>query len=127
MLSYKVSRRRATEKICTPTARLVEVKMIKHIVMWKLKEVAECGDRLQNARKMKHDLEALKSKIPQIRHIEVGLNSLPSEGSYDVALSAEFENEKDLETYQKHPEHLKVAEFIGTVRERRAVVDYTIG
>lgn len=100
--------------------------MIKHIVMWKLKEVAECGDRIQNARKMKRDLEALKSKIPQIKHIEVGLNSLPSEGSYDVALYSEFENEKDLETYQKHPDHLKVAEFINTVRERRAVVDYTI-
>lgn len=101
--------------------------MIKHIVMWKLKEVAECGDRIQNARKMKHDLEALKSKIPQIKNIEVGLNSLPSEGSYDVVLYSEFESEKDLDAYQKHPEHLKVAEFIGTVKERRAVVDYTIG
>ncbi len=100
--------------------------MIKHIVMWKLKEVAECGDRVQNARKMKQELEALKSKIPQIRHIEVGVNSIPSEGSYDVVLYSEFENEQGLALYQKHPEHLKVAEFIGTVRERRAVVDYTI-
>jgi len=98
--------------------------MIKHIVMWKLKEVAECGDRAQNARKMKHDLEALKTKIPQIRHIEVGINSIPSEASYDVALYSEFENEQDLDIYQKHPEHLKVAEFVATVRERRAVVDY---
>lgn len=98
--------------------------MIKHIVMWKLKEVAECGDRVQNARKMKHDLEALKTKIPQIRHIEVGVNSIPSEASYDVVLYSEFNNEQDLEIYQKHPEHLKVAEFVATVRERRAVVDY---
>jgi len=101
--------------------------MIKHIVMWKLKEIAECGDRTQNAKKMKHDLEGLKIVIPQIKHIEVGLNSLPSEGSYDIVLYSEFENEKDLEIYQKHPDHVKVAEFISTVRERRAVVDYTIG
>jgi hypothetical protein len=101
--------------------------MIKHIVMWKLKEIAECGDRIQNAKKMKHDLEALKSKIPQIKHIEVGLNSFPSEGSFDVVLYSEFENEKDLETYQKHPDHRNVVEFIGRVRERRAVVDYSIG
>ncbi len=100
--------------------------MIKHIVMWKLREVAECGDRIQNAKKMKHDLEALKSKIPQIKQIEVGLNSLTSEGSYDVVLYSEFDTEKDLETYQKHPDHMKVAEFISTVKERRAVVDYTI-
>jgi hypothetical protein len=99
--------------------------MIKHIVMWKLKEVAECGDRIQNARKMKHDLEALKGKIPQIKHIEVGVNSIPSEGAYDVVLYSEFASEQDLQAYQKHPEHLKVADYISTVRERRAVVDYT--
>jgi len=98
--------------------------MIKHIVMWKLKEVSECGDRVQNAKKMKQDLEALKGKIPQIRHIEVGVNSIASDGSYDVALYSEFNSEQDLEIYQKHPEHLKVAEFIARVRERRAVVDY---
>jgi hypothetical protein len=43
-----------------------------------------------------------------------------------VALYSEFDNEKDLEIYQKHPEHLKVAEFIAKVRERRAVVDYHV-
>jgi hypothetical protein len=87
--------------------------MIKHIVMWKLKEVSECGDRIQNAKKMKHELEALKTKIPQIRHIEVGINNIASDASYDIVLYSEFANEQDLETYQKHPEHLKVAEFIG--------------
>jgi len=100
--------------------------MIKHIVMWKLKEVSECGDRVQNAKKMKHELEALKTKIPQIRHIEVGINNIPSDASYDIVLYSEFANEQDLETYQKHPEHLKVAEFIGKARERRAVVDYHV-
>jgi hypothetical protein len=100
--------------------------MIKHIVMWKLKEVSECGDRIQNAKKMKHELEALKTKIPQIRHIEVGINNIASDASYDIVLYSEFANEKDLETYQKHPEHLKVAEFIGKARERRAVVDYHV-
>lgn len=109
------------------TVRRKEISMIKHIVLWKLKEVSECGDRLQNARKMKQDLEALKAVIPQIRHIEVGLNSIPSDASYDVALYSEFESEKDLDIYQKHPEHLKVAEFVGKVRERRVVVDYHVG
>jgi len=98
--------------------------MIKHIVMWKLKEVSECGDRLHNAKKMKHELEALKTKIPQIRHIEVGINDIPSDASYDVVLYSEFNNDEDLALYQKHPEHQKVADFIAKARERRAVVDY---
>ncbi|HTG01617.1 MAG TPA: Dabb family protein [Nitrospirota bacterium] len=98
--------------------------MLKHIVMFKLKEVSECGDRLQNARKIKQDLEALKGKIPQIRQLEVGINAFPSDAAYDVVLTTAFDNEQDLDIYQKHPEHKKVAEFIGKVRELRAVVDY---
>ena len=98
--------------------------MIKHIVMWKLKASAEGANREQNAKILKTELEALKKKIPLIRHIEVGINMLPSEAAYDVALYAEFANEKDLDSYQKHPEHLKIADFVAKVRETRAVVDY---
>ncbi len=98
--------------------------MLKHIVLWKLRDFAEGAGKEQNARKMKAELEALKGKIPQIRHIEVGINTIPSEASYDVALYSEFANEQDLEVYQKHPEHLKVADFVGKVRENRVVVDY---
>ncbi|HSQ77913.1 MAG TPA: Dabb family protein, partial [Nitrospirota bacterium] len=89
-----------------------------------LKASAEGANREQNAKILKTELEALKKKIPLIRHIEVGINMLPSEAAYDVALYAEFANEKDLDSYQKHPEHLKIADFVAKVRETRAVVDY---
>ncbi len=101
--------------------------MIKHIVMWKLKNFAEGNDRKHNALKMKKDLEALKTKIPVIRSIEAGINFLPSDAAYDIVLYSEFENEKDLDMYQKHPEHLKVADFVSKVRESRVVVDYKAG
>lgn len=100
--------------------------MIKHIVMWKLKDFAEGGDKFQNARKMKADLEALKAKIPQIKHLEIGINTIPSDASYDVVLYSEFENEMDLNSYQKHPDHLKIADFVNRIREQRAVVDYSV-
>ncbi|AET68669.1 Stress responsive A/B Barrel Domain-containing protein [Desulfosporosinus orientis DSM 765] len=58
--------------------------MIKHIVMWKLKEFAEGKSRTENARILKIILEGLKNSIAQIRHIEVGININPSEDSYDV-------------------------------------------
>lgn len=98
--------------------------MVKHIVLWKLKSFAEGADKGENARKIKTEIEALKKKIPQIRHIEVGINFLASDAAYDVALYSEFENEKDLDVYQKHPEHMKVADFVAKVREQRVVVDY---
>ncbi len=98
--------------------------MIKHIVLWKLKNSAEGAGKDENAKKMKTALEALKAKIPQVRRIEAGINMIPSDAAYDVALYSEFASEKDLDAYQKHPEHLKVADFIGKIRESRVVVDY---
>jgi len=101
--------------------------MIKHLVMWKLKDVVEGADKQQNALKMKTILEALKSKIAQIKHIEVGSNIIVSDAHYDVALYSEFENETDLEIYQKHPEHVKLAVVINKMTEQRVVVDYKVG
>ncbi len=100
--------------------------MIKHIVLWKLKANAEGAGREQNAARMKQELEALKSKIPEIRHIEVGTNLVPSDAAYDVALYSEFASIQDLDAYQKHPEHLKAADFVGKIRESRVVVDYEV-
>ncbi|NLM34514.1 MAG: Dabb family protein [Clostridiales bacterium] len=98
--------------------------MIKHIVMWKLKEFAEGKSKLENAQIIKSDLEALKDKIEQIKYIEVGININESEQAYDVVLYSEFNSMEDLNTYQNHPEHVKVAEFVGKVREARVVTDY---
>jgi hypothetical protein len=98
--------------------------MIKHIVMWKLKDFAEGKSKIDNAKEIKVLLENLKGKIPGVKAIEVGLNIEPSEQAYDVVLYSEFEDIDALNTYQKHPEHLKVAEFVGKVREARTVVDY---
>jgi hypothetical protein len=98
--------------------------MIKHIVMWKLKDYAEGSTKEENAVKIKKDLESLKNSIPLVRRIEVGINMLRSDAAYDVALYSEFDDEKDLDSYQKHPAHVKVADFIAKVREDRVVADY---
>lgn len=100
--------------------------MLKHIVLFKLKPTAEGASKDENANKIKRDLEALKGVIPQIRHIEVGINCLPGDSAYDVAIYSEFENEADLSVYAKHPEHVRVGEFVGKVRESRVVVDYFV-
>ncbi len=100
--------------------------MLKHIVLFKLKTAAEGASKEENAKKIKRDLEALKGVIPQIRHLEVGINVIPSETAYDIAIYSEFADEKDLNAYMKHPEHVKAAEFIGKVRESRVVVDYLL-
>lgn len=100
--------------------------MIKHIVMWKLKDFADGADKARNAKRLKIELEALKRTISQIKRLEVGMNFIASDAAYDMALYSEFETEKDLDAYLKHPDHLAVAEYIGRIREGRVVVDYKI-
>lgn len=100
--------------------------MLKHIVLFKLKPSAEGASKEENAQRMKREIEALRGKIPQVRHIEVGMNAVPADAAYDVAIYSEFNDTKDLETYAKHPEHMKVVEFVKKVIESRVVVDYNI-
>lgn len=100
--------------------------MIKHIVMWKLKDFAEGCSKEENAQKIKNMLENLKGKIEQIVYLEVGINTNSSDMAYDAVLISEFEDEQKLKEYKNHPEHVKVSDFVAKVREGRAVVDYMI-
>ena len=100
--------------------------MLKHIVMWKLKDFVEGTGKKENARRMKSELEGLRNKIKEIKSIEVGLNINDSADSYDAVLYSEFASQEDLNAYQNHPAHVKAAEFIGKVRLDRKVVDYEV-
>jgi Stress responsive A/B Barrel Domain len=106
------------------TIRAKESPMIKHVVFFSLKPEAEGKGKAENARIIKSRLEALNGKIPVIVKLEVGINSNPAESGWDLALVSEFKNTADLDAYQKHPEHVKVGEFIGKVKSGRACVDY---
>ena len=100
--------------------------MIKHIVMWKLKDFAEAASTKENALKIKSSLEKLRYKIKEIKFLEVGISISDAADFYDIVLISAFNDSKDLENYQKHPEHVKVGEFIGKVRLERKVVDYIV-
>jgi hypothetical protein len=98
--------------------------MIKHMVMWKLKDFAEGAKKSENAQNIKVQLEGLKNKIKEVRSMEVGININDSADSYDVALYSEFASLEDLKKYQNHPEHAKVGDFIIKRRLDRKVADY---
>jgi stress responsive alpha/beta barrel protein len=98
--------------------------MMKHIVMWRLKDFTNGANKEENAKKLKSLLESLKGNISEIRCIEVGINVNPSNAAFDVVLYSEFDSLSDLEAYQKHPEHLKIVSFVNEVRLERGVVDY---
>lgn len=99
--------------------------MVRHIVMWKLKDSAEGNDKAINAQIIKERLEALKEKISQIEEIEVGINSdAAPEGNYDVVLVMTCRDFGALKEYAVHPDHVEVGSFVKKVVEARAAVDY---
>ena len=100
--------------------------MVKHIVMWTLKDAAEGRSREENARLMRERLEALPARIDTIRRFEVGLNFNTTQDAFDIVLYSEFDSREDLEAYQVHPAHIETREFIRSVREDHRVVDYEI-
>lgn len=91
--------------------------MIKHIVMWTLKDPAD-------APKMKTLLESCRAVVPGIVAFEVGTRTVGLEASADVVLYSAFEDQAALAAYQQHPHHLDVAAQIGPLRQTRTVLDY---
>ena len=100
--------------------------MIKHIVMWKLKEQAEGADRAANAREMKRRLDECARIVPGIRSFEVVIAQPGLEATYDVVLYSEFEDKAALDAYASHPTHKALVPFIGAIREARQCMDYEV-
>ena len=100
--------------------------MIKHIVMWKVKESYDGLNKNELGLKLKKMLEDLTGKISQIKELEVGINFNQSEAACDVVLYSSFDSKEDLQIYQKHPDHVRVGEFVSEIRTERRVVDYEI-
>jgi hypothetical protein len=99
------------------------MKILKHIVLWKLKEEAEGKTKAENAAWMKEHLEALVGVVPQLLSAEVGINVEPSEAAYDAVLTATFRSAEDCAAYKVHPAHVAVSEYCQKVRISRVVCD----
>ena len=96
--------------------------MIVHIVMFKFKE----QNKALNMARVQKKLEDLEYSIDVLKSMEVGINFNESERAMDMSLYSTFETQRDLKTYQEHPEHQKVVELIREVTEESKVVDYIL-
>ena len=77
--------------------------MVKHIVLWKIRDGE---DKQKNIESMIDMLTSLVGKIEGLVSMEVGYD-FSENPQYDVALYASFKNPVALKYYQNHPEHLK--------------------
>jgi hypothetical protein len=101
--------------------------MIKHIVMWTLREFPNKEDKHKTARNLRQKLLEMKKSIKQIKQIEVGINAeKASSSNYDVILITQFSSMEDLQVYKTHPAHQELVEYLQTIRELRVAIDYEI-
>ena len=95
--------------------------MVKHIIIWNLKEEFNTPE-IKNG--IKKGLENLSGVIPGLLEIKVETNPLESSNG-DVMLYSLFENIESLQGYSVHPEHVRVADsFVRPYTKTRACFDY---
>lgn len=100
--------------------------MVRHIVIWKLKET---NSDLKRAilGEFQSRLLALKEFIPGIidLHVHVNASEAPSSND-DIALIADFTDWEALNSYQVHPVHQNLASWVSGVRLSRAAIDFEL-
>jgi hypothetical protein len=94
--------------------------MITHIVFFRLIDPAP-----ENIAATRGILLGMNGKIPEIRHLEVGVDVIRSERSYDLAIVTRFDSLADLKAYQVHPCHARdVVPYLKSVCSSIITVDF---
>lgn len=100
--------------------------MIKHIILWQLKDEFSEGEKALIRAGIKEGLEGLKGKIPGLIDIHVQTEYLQS-SNVDVMLDSTFIDEASLKAYATHPAHVDVADNkVRPYTKSRACMDYEV-
>ncbi len=101
------------------------MKMVKHIILWKLKDNPTEGTKDEAIAKIKTELEALVGVVVGLVSLKVIRADLASSNA-DIMLDSTFESEQALKGYQVHPMHVAAATFVRANTEVRLCADYTV-
>ena len=93
--------------------------MVKHIVVYKLKEDV---DKTQAVKIIASVLEPLVGKIPGLLHMEIR----QAFQGMDYALYSEFESKQALADYAVHPLHIEAKSHFHHFIETRVAADYEL-
>jgi hypothetical protein len=102
------------------------MKMVKHVILWTLKDELSADEKQQVKAGIKEGLEGLAGKIPGMTEIHVYTNGLETSNA-DLMLDSTFETFEALKGYAVHPAHVAVAD--GAVRpytKIRSCLDFEI-
>lgn len=98
--------------------------MIRHIVMFKLKDFSSEVERNEALEKVLINFRSLVGEIPQIRYFQVARDIMGGPDSFDVVIDSNFDTLEDLKSYQAHPAHRYAVEQNKNWCGKKVVIDY---
>jgi hypothetical protein len=93
--------------------------MIKHVVMWKVKD----RDDIPSLREC---LESMKGTVPTLIDLETGGDVVRGDKSWDLVLISTHRDREALDAYQDDPIHGEVKKTVGALVTDRASVDFEV-
>ena len=96
--------------------------MIKHIVAFKIKD--DCKGEILNA---KARMESMLGKVEEVKALQVGIDFLHSDRSYDISLEVLLGDEMSLNKYQVNQYHIDVVKsFMKEISEKSITIDFEL-
>lgn len=100
--------------------------MIKHVILWQLKEEFSEEEKKRIKLEIKDGLEALVGVVPGLLEVKVNIEGLPSSNA-DLMLDSLLESEEALKGYAIHPAHVAVADSkVRPYTRTRVCLDYMV-
>lgn len=83
--------------------------MVKHIILWKLREDLSAEEKKSVKAGIKAGLEGLQGVVPGLTSVHVQTDGILPSSTADVMLDCTLESAEALKGYAKHPAHVEVA------------------
>ena len=101
--------------------------MVKHIILWTLKDSLSEEEKIQIKKSIKEGLESLQGVVPGLTDIKVQIDGRLSSSNADLMLECTLESEEALKGYSVHPAHVAIANSrVRPFTAIRSCLDFTI-
>ncbi len=100
--------------------------MLRHIVMWTLKDEAEGADRATNVQRARELLLGCAAITPGILQFSLGTATPGMDCTADLVLDSSFTDAAALAAYQNHPTHVAIKPFMKAVVQSRHCMDFHV-
>ena len=101
--------------------------MVKHIILWTLKDSLSEEEKIQIKKSIKGGLESLQGVVPGLTDIKVQIDGRLSSSNADLMLECTLESEEALKGYAVHPAHVAIANSrVRPFTAIRSCLDFTI-